>query len=567
MRHNGIFRLAGARTTLAERFRDAGYATGRGRRRGRARRAASGSTRASTTTTTTSARGAPPRPDTPSAARTRSRTPRSAGSRAWTGPFFLFVHYYDPHADYEPPAPFAERFRGRPYDGEIAYVDAPSGGSSTRSARSGRVERTVVAVTADHGESLGEHGERTHGYTLYDATLTVPLDPARPGRPARSHRPGRREPRRSVAPTLLALAGLAPLAESRRRAISAALRPARAAATAGAAARAGEAEPGSDGAAYAETLATQLDHGWAPLYALRTARHHYVRAPRAELYDVAADPRERENLLDEGVAGTEAELVDASIGPRCSRGASPSGCARRRRAPWSSSAPSATRSRTRPVAATGSIRRTASASSRCTSRRAPRSSRDGSTRPRRRRARSSPRAPGAGRRSCSSPASSARRGRTREALALAERATALLPQSAAFHAQVADWRVELGDAPGAVAAYDAALAVDPEFAEAHAGAMWRAKLSGDLADAEAAAARALAIRPDDAALQLRVADAFDRLGAAESALAAYEAALRLDPAGLAGPHGRGDPARAPRPRGRGRAPTSPPRARTARTRT
>jgi arylsulfatase A-like enzyme len=526
VRHNGIFRLASERATLAERFRDAGYATGAavGAVVLEARFGLDqgfdhydddfGAGRASAT-------GYPER---------RADEVTDAALRWLAGidrPFFLFVHYYDPHADYEPPAPYAERFRGRPYEGEIAYVDSAVGRLLDGLRAGGRLERTLVAVTSDHGESLGEHGERTHSYTLYDATLSVPLLLRGPGVPHGRTVPGVVS-LASVAPTLLALAGVAPLADTD----GVDLRPRfEAAGAAAGAATAGDGSPAAEGEAYAETLATQLDHGWAPLHALRTPRHHYVRAPRAELYDVAADPRERKNLLAEG-ARPEAEVADAAIGALLARGeplrtAPVDGDTLAQLRALGYALPDA------PVAATGldpkdGLRlvevyveaRTAFFEGRLD---------DAETKAKALLAQS----PGSGQAVMLLAGIEDRRGRSREALALAERATALLPQSAAFHAQVADWRLELGDVAGAVSAYDAAVAVDPEFAEAHAGAMWRAKLSGDLADAEAAAARALAIRPTDAALTLRVADAFDRLGAAEPALAAYEAALRLDARALA----------------------------------
>jgi tetratricopeptide (TPR) repeat protein len=424
-------------------------------------------------------------------------------------PFFLFVHYYDPHADYEPPAPFAERFRGRPYEGEIAYVDAAVGRLLDGLRARGGLDRTVVAVTADHGESLGEHGERTHSYTLYDATLSVPLILRGPGVPRGRTVPGVVS-LASLAPTLLALAGLPPLEE-----------------TDGVDLRARFEGGAAEGEAYAESLATQLDHGWAPLHALRTPRHHYVRAPRPELYDVAADPDERRNLLGDG-PHPEADAADARIAGLLSHGeplrTSPvdPGTLDQLRA-LGYALPDA------PVAATGldpkdGLRlvevyvaaRTAFFEGRLD---------EAEQKARALLAES----PGSGQAVMLLAGIEQRRGRPREALALTERAAALLPQAASFRAQVADRRLDLGDVAGAVAAYGEAVAVDPELAEAHAGLMWRAKLSGDVADAEAAAGRALAIRPGDAPLQLRVADAFDRLGAPEQALAAYEAALRLDP--------------------------------------
>ena len=131
--------------------------------------------------------------------------PREAPQPA---PWFLWVHYYDPHAPYEPPvADLADRYRQSPYDGEIAFVDRQLGRLLQTLDVRGETSRTIVLVTADHGESLGEHGEGTHGIFLYDATLRVPWIMAGPqiaaGRVSRTVA-------RSidVLPTLLDYAGL-----------------------------------------------------------------------------------------------------------------------------------------------------------------------------------------------------------------------------------------------------------------------------------------------------------------------------------------------------------------------
>jgi arylsulfatase A-like enzyme len=137
-------------------------------------------------------------------------------------------------------------------------------------------------VTSDHGESLGEHGESTHGYTLYDAVLRVPLILSGPGVPR-----GRvvESLVRSVdiAPTLLALAGLPALAETDGEPLTPHLM---------------DGPPPPARLAYAETLATRIDQGWSPLFAIRSDHHLLVRAPRPELYDLGADPAQLENLLE-----------------------------------------------------------------------------------------------------------------------------------------------------------------------------------------------------------------------------------------------------------------------------
>ena len=137
-----------------------------------------------------------------------SGRPRPAAAANGGAPWFLWVHYFDPHAPYEPPLEYLRKYADHPYDGEIAFVDAQIGRLFDHLSGRGDLAQTVVLVTADHGESLGEHGEDTHGVFIYDATLRVPWIMAGPGVPA-----GRVASIVArgvdVLPTLLDLAGLA----------------------------------------------------------------------------------------------------------------------------------------------------------------------------------------------------------------------------------------------------------------------------------------------------------------------------------------------------------------------
>jgi choline-sulfatase len=213
---------------------------------------------------------------------------------AWLGrprakPFFLWVHLFDPHAPYEPPSPWRERFAKAPYDGEVAYSDAQLGRLVAWLDAKGLRGRTLVIVTSDHGEGLGEHGEDEHMFFVYDSTLRVPLLFSWPGRlPAGARVRGQF---RSVDlfPTVLELVGVtAPPASGVSRA--AFLRP-----------------DGliPDNESYAETLYPQIHFGYAPLRALRTGGWKYIDAPRPELYRVRDDPGEVRNLAQEraSVAG------------------------------------------------------------------------------------------------------------------------------------------------------------------------------------------------------------------------------------------------------------------------
>jgi len=196
-------------------------------------------------------------------------------------PFFLWVHYYDPHAPYEPPPPFAARPGWSPYHGEVAFVDAELGRLLGRLDEMGLAPSTVVLATADHGESLGEHGEETHGIFVYDSTVRIPWIVAGPGlAPGVVSRVVARAV--DVAPTLLDLAGLPPLAGIDGRS----LRPATAGDT-------------RDEPASVESLSPLLHLGWAPLHAWRTRRWKLIEAPRVELYDLEADPGEARNVAAE----------------------------------------------------------------------------------------------------------------------------------------------------------------------------------------------------------------------------------------------------------------------------
>jgi arylsulfatase A-like enzyme/Flp pilus assembly protein TadD len=278
VRHNGIFRLADDVPTLAEHLRARGFATAAfvgafvlERRFGLARGFDRYDDRTSRRASEGGLAGYAERP----------ADQVIDAALAWldTAParFFLFVHLYDPHAEYRPPPGFAAAVPGRPYDGEIAFADAQLG------RLVGAVERrfadggTLLAFTADHGDSLGEHGERTHSLTLYDATQRVPLLLAGPGLPAGRVVAGV-APLRDVAPTLLDLAGLPPLPSASGASLRALI------------------EGGGSREAYLETLATQLEWGWSPLLGLRTRDWKYVRAPRPELYDLRADPHETRDL-------------------------------------------------------------------------------------------------------------------------------------------------------------------------------------------------------------------------------------------------------------------------------
>ena len=194
--------------------------------------------------------------------------------------FFLWVHLYDPHAPYDPPEPYRTRFSGSAYDGGVAYADACLGRLIGHLDSTARLGSTILLVTGDHGESLGEHGESTHGVFLYDSTLRVPLlfvDPGDPGA-ARVSAPVSLA---DVAPTLAQAAGL-PAVPADGSSLTSLL--------------AGIQSPRHR--VYAESVYSAALLNWSPIFAVRTDRSKYVEAPRAELYDLARDPGEEVNLFD-----------------------------------------------------------------------------------------------------------------------------------------------------------------------------------------------------------------------------------------------------------------------------
>jgi choline-sulfatase len=212
----------------------------------------------------------------------RVRGPVTGGNAGGPQPWFAWVHYFDPHAPYAPPPPFATRFPDRPYDGEVAFVDAQLGQLLARVERLGDLDRTLIVVTADHGESFGEHGEETHGVFVYDATLRVPFIVAGPGIGGeRSSTVMARSI--DIVPTVLDLVGIGVPADVDGRSLRHAL----------------EGGTMSDEPAYVESLLAERHMGWAALRGLRSSTWKYIQAPRPELYDMRQDPRELQNRIDE----------------------------------------------------------------------------------------------------------------------------------------------------------------------------------------------------------------------------------------------------------------------------
>ena len=200
--------------------------------------------------------------------------------KAGRGPFFLWLHLWDAHDPYEPPEPYRSRHPGAPYDGGIAYVDATVGKLVDYLRKQGIYDGALIAVAADHGESLGEHGENQHGVFLYDSTIHVPLLVKLPGNKSAGQRVSARASLADLAPTILDALGAPAVAAMQGQSVLPLI---------GASAT-------GDRPSFSESLYPQRAFGWSPLAALRSAKYLYVRSPQPELYDVSLDASERDNV-------------------------------------------------------------------------------------------------------------------------------------------------------------------------------------------------------------------------------------------------------------------------------
>jgi arylsulfatase A-like enzyme/Tfp pilus assembly protein PilF len=198
--------------------------------------------------------------------------------------FFAWLHFYDAHSPYAPPAEYRTRYASQPYIGEIAFVDAQIGRVRAFLDQERLLDKTVIVVIGDHGESLGDHGESTHGFFVYQSVLHVPLVVRAPYDALRGRRVADLVRTVDVMPTVLDLVGV-PLADkvegqSVVPLMTGAVR---------------EMGLGS----YAEAVYPRYHYGWSELRSLTSERFKFIDAPRPELYDLVQDPEETRNLYDE----------------------------------------------------------------------------------------------------------------------------------------------------------------------------------------------------------------------------------------------------------------------------
>ena len=218
--------------------------------------------------------------------------------------FFLWVHYYDPHFPYDPPEPYHRRYSHDLYSGEIAYTDEQAGRILSFLEQPGLRGRTLVIMTADHGEGLFQHGEGEHGVFLYDDTLHVPLIICGPGVPA-----GKTIPQQvrsiDILPTVAAFLGVAPSAKVQGANLWPLMDKGRELS-----------EKGAD-YAYLESILPKTRMNWSQLRGMRTDRWKFVLAPHPELYDLELDPGEKHNVIAQhpGVADELQKKIWEVVGP------------------------------------------------------------------------------------------------------------------------------------------------------------------------------------------------------------------------------------------------------------
>ena len=204
-----------------------------------------------------------------------------------SGPHFVWIHLYDPHDPYEPPAPYSQTYKDRLYDGEIAYADSALAHFVAYLKKTGRYENSLIVVVGDHGEGLGEHHEDTHGIFLYDSTTHVPLILKLPSVKLPAKTPGEKVDAKvveaqvrttDILPTVTGLLGVPPPDVLDGESL----------------------QPYFGGTESKDRIAIgQTDYplrfGWAPLSSVRAEGFKFIEAPRPELYDLRADPKELDN--------------------------------------------------------------------------------------------------------------------------------------------------------------------------------------------------------------------------------------------------------------------------------
>lgn len=198
--------------------------------------------------------------------------------------FFIWIHYFDPHAPYEPPPLYKDEYNGREYDGEIAYTDSVIGELLAKLNNLKLTEKTLIILTSDHGEGLGDHNETTHGIFVYDSTLRVPLIFYNPKFLPQGQIIADQVGLIDMMPTILDLMGLSQGPNVQGKSLRSQIL---------------KGKPFSKKYCYIESVAAMMDRNWAPLQGVRTKEWKYIDAPIPELYDLKKDPEEMNSVIED----------------------------------------------------------------------------------------------------------------------------------------------------------------------------------------------------------------------------------------------------------------------------
>ncbi len=197
-----------------------------------------------------------------------------------TSPYFLWVHYYDPHFEYEPPEPFKSKFKEVPYDGEIAYMDSEIGRLLNSLEQKGKLKNTAIIIVGDHGEGLMEHGERQHGIFIYEYALRVPLIIKYEGVLPEGKKIVEMCGVADVAPTIADICGFK-MENVDGRSLIPSIKQIKS----------------EKREQYIETYHGYFNYGWAPLRGIMDEKFKFIEAPKPELYEYRVS--ESKNLYTE----------------------------------------------------------------------------------------------------------------------------------------------------------------------------------------------------------------------------------------------------------------------------
>jgi arylsulfatase A-like enzyme/tetratricopeptide (TPR) repeat protein len=218
------------------------------------------------------------------------------------GPFFLWIHLYDPHDPYKPPEPYLTRYQSEPYDGEIAYTDAVIAKLLAALKTRGLFDSALIAVMADHGEAFGEHGEKHHGIFLYDETIHVPLLIKTP-RQRSARKVANQVGLVDVAPTIMEAVKLPVPGAMQGMSLLSLMESDETSST--------SQDSNFTSPVYSESGYGQLSFGWSKVRSWRTGKYLYIDAPDRELYDQTIDLPAAHNLVSDSkaVADTAAAQI------------------------------------------------------------------------------------------------------------------------------------------------------------------------------------------------------------------------------------------------------------------